>query len=67
MKHPTCNFTLKSVQEISTAVSRRLNKGGPFNLIRLGDDEGLVSSISDQSTGAGFNYLAGHLGLQGLT
>lgn len=66
MKYPTCNFALRSVQEVSNKISDRLTSGNPFSLIRLGDGEGLLLSVSDQSTEADFKYLARHLGTKGV-
>ena len=62
MKHPTCDFSLKGAHDVSDLISERLNTNDPFSLIRLGDGEGLLLSMSDQSPEADFNYLARHLG-----
>jgi len=66
MKYPACNFTFKSVREVSNVISRRQQSGDPFSLIRLGDGEGLLLSISDQSTEADFKYLTKHFGAKGV-
>lgn len=66
MKHPTCDFSLKGEQEVSGLISERLNAADPFSLIRLGDGEGLLLSISDQSPEADFNYLVKHFGPYGV-
>ena len=66
MKHPSCDFPLKSVHEVSNLISCKINKGSPFSLIRLGDGEGVLMSISSQSPESDFKYLAGHLGPQGV-
>lgn len=66
MKHPFCDITLKNEQEISKVISCKLDMGEPLSLIRLGDGEGLLLSISDQSTETDFRYLAGHLGAKGM-
>jgi len=65
MKHPTCDFTLKQPQEVSSIISAKLQQREPFSLIRLGDGEGLLLSISDQSTEADFKYIEKHLGAEG--
>lgn len=66
MMYPTCNFTLKSVQETSHMISCRQRSGESLSLIRLGDGEGLLLSLSDQSTEADFKYLTRHLGAKGV-
>ena len=66
MKYPACNFTLKSVHEVARLISAKQKDGDPFSLIRLGDGEGLLLSISGQSTEADFKYLTGHLGKKGV-
>ena len=66
MKYPACNFTLKSVQETSHVISCRQRSGESLSLIRLGDGEGLLLSISDQSTEADFKDLTKHLGTKGV-
>lgn len=62
MKNPNCDFSLKSVYEISVLISKTLNATSPFSLIRLGDGEGLLLSISEQSPEVDFKYLCKHLG-----
>ena len=66
MKYPACNFSLKNVHKISSLISRRQRDGDPFSLTRLGDGEGLLLSISDQSTEADFKYLTKHFGANGV-
>lgn len=66
MRYLTCNFPLKSVREVANLISCKLQNGEPCSLIRLGDGEGLLLSISGQSTVADFKYLEGHLGSKGV-
>ena len=66
MKYPACNFTFESLQKISHVISCRQKTGDPFSLIRLGDGEGLLLSISDRSTEADFKDLTKHLGANGV-
>lgn len=66
MKYPTCNFTLKNVQSVSDLISRKLRKRGSLSLIRLGDGEGLLLSISGQSPELDRKYLEKHLGPRGI-
>jgi hypothetical protein len=53
------------VEEISGSVSDALELDLPYSLIRLGDGEGLLLSISDDSPEADLEYLVGHLGGKG--
>jgi len=66
MKYPACNFAFSSAQKISNVISCRQKNGDPFSLIRLGDGEGLLLSISDQSNEADFKYLTKHFGAMGV-
>jgi hypothetical protein len=66
MKHHNCDFTLKGEQEVSSVISDKLQQHNPFSLIRLGDGEGLLLSISDQSTETDLNYMERHLGTAGV-
>lgn len=66
MKNPECDFTLSSEQEVSSVISDKLQQHSPFSLIRLGDGEGLLLSISDQSTETDLIYIEEHLGTGGL-
>ena len=67
MKNPVCGFKLQSVREISRAISGKVERHEPFSLVRLGDGEGLLLSISDQSTLADLKYLEAHLGNKGVS
>lgn len=66
MKHPSCNFVLNGTNEVSSLISESLNTANPLSLIRLGDGEGLLLSISDKSPEIDINYLATHLGSNGV-
>jgi len=66
MKHPACDFTLQDVHEVSDWISDSLESARPFSLIRVGDGEGLLLSMSHRSPGMDFEYLARHLGPNGL-
>ena len=67
MKHPSCNFVVIGTNEVSCLVSERLSTTNPFSLIRLGDGEGLLLSVSDKSPQMDIDYLATHLGSNGVT
>jgi hypothetical protein len=67
MKNPSCKFDLKSVPEVSSVISGKLDSHEPFSLVRLGDGEGLLLSVSDQSTLADIKYLESHLGKEGVS
>lgn len=66
MKNLVCGFELQSVQDISSVIDSKIDKHEPFSLVRLGDGEGLLLSISDQSTLADLKYLEAHLGKEGV-
>jgi hypothetical protein len=66
MNYSSCDFPLKNVQEVSNLVACKIKKRKPFSLIRLGDGEGLLLSISSQSTESDLKYLAQHLGPQSI-
>ena len=65
MKHPTCDFTLKNVHEVSNEISCELTKGNAFSLIRLGDAEGLLMSVSNNSADIDIKYFERHFGDHG--
>lgn len=65
MRHPACDFPLQDVHEVSRLIDARLENAKPFSLVRVGDGEGLLLSISDQSPRMDFEYLARHLGPSG--
>lgn len=65
MKHPTCDFKLESVHQVSNEIFSKFDKGDAFSLIRLGDAEGLLLSLSDQSTEADIRYFERHFGADG--
>jgi hypothetical protein len=66
MKYPTCNFSLLNVNDVSNYVFHKAKQNEPFSLIRLGDGEGLLLSITSESPESDFRYLAGHIGLLGM-
>jgi hypothetical protein len=66
MKYPTCNFSLMAVNDVSKSISRKAKQGKPFSLIRLGDGEGLLLSMTSESPESDFKYLTGHIGPLGM-
>jgi len=66
MKYPTCNFPLLNAQSVSNLISDKIAKRKPFSMIRLGDGEGLMLSVSNQSPKADLKYLETHFGPRGM-
>ena len=66
MKYSTCNFSLMSVNDVSESISRKAKQGEPLSLIRLGDGEGLLLSITSDSPESDFRYLTEHIGPLGM-
>ena len=62
MKHPACDFPVETEFEVSGLIAKKLRNAEPFSLVRIGDSEGLVLSMSDQSPQMDFEYLAWHAG-----
>ena len=55
-----------AVKDVSTSISHKAKQGEPFSLIRLGDGEGLLLSITAESPESDFKYLTTHLGPLGM-
>jgi hypothetical protein len=66
MKHPKCDFALCDSPAVSNIISSKIIDRDAFSLVRLGDGEGLLLSISAQSSDTDFGYLKGHLSPQGV-
>ena len=66
VKHTDCSFTLDEEVEICRIISHKLTERAPFSLIRLGDGEGVLMSIAHDSPRSDFQYLAKHLGPDGI-
>jgi hypothetical protein len=64
--YPTCNFLLKAVDDVSKTILQKTASGDPLSLIRLGDGEGLLLSVSPESPESDFSYLTKHLGSAGM-
>jgi len=62
MIYPTCNFPMISVVELYDLIIHKIENTKPFSFIRLGDGEGVLLSIDQQSHDIDFSYLSGHLG-----
>ena len=55
-----------TVNDVSESISRKAKQGEPLSLIRLGDGEGLLLSMSSESPESDFRYLTGHIGPLGM-
>ena len=62
MKSPTCNFELSDVIDVASLIRRKIDAGLPFSLVRLGDGEGALLALSDNSTEQDRYYFYRHLG-----
>jgi len=62
MKHSVCDFPMMSAEECSGLIANKLESRVPFSLIRLGDGEGVLLSISKNIPDIDLEYLAMHLG-----
>lgn len=65
MIYPDCSFPLTAPAEIYREVEKKLAAQLPFSLVRLGDGEGVLLSVSDRSPAADIRYLEAHLGPEG--
>ena len=66
MRYPNCNFPLTDLSNISSSISLKTQNNEPLSLIRLGDGEGLLLSMSPESPETDFRYLTRHLGRAGM-
>jgi len=66
VRHPACDFHLQGVHAVSALIDERLEEASPFSLVRIGDGEGLLLSMSDRSPRMDLEYLTVHLGPKGL-
>lgn len=54
------------VNDVSKSISHQVKQGEPLSLIRLGDGEGLLLSMTAESPESDFKYMASHLGPLGM-
>ena len=64
--YPVCNFPVQPVDKINDFIIEHLSDRKPFSLVRLGDGEGVLLSLSENSQIGDFQYLAQHFGGYGI-
>jgi len=62
MLHPSCQFDLLRAARVLELLVTELVNARPFSLVRLGDGEGLLLSITEDSPTQDIQYLQQHLG-----
>jgi hypothetical protein len=66
-RYPACEFSLEDDREIIESIRRSATEGKPLSLIRLGDGEGIVLSLDDDTWLQDLAYLHGHWGAERVT
>lgn len=62
MPHASCQFDLASTTQVLNLLLDELGNARPFSMVRLGDGEGLLLSITEHSPERDLHYLQQHLG-----
>lgn len=65
--YPNCAFPLLDIASFAHLVTDALSSRSPLSLIRLGDGEAVVLTLSEQSHLEDFKYLISHFGEIGAT
>jgi len=61
------DFTILAPRAAAAEITRHLQEGGPMSFIRLGDGEGLVLSLCEESSFDDLHHLSTHFGGPGVS
>lgn len=67
MRFPQCEFPLLADAEAIRTVRAAVEAGGAFSMVRIGDGEGVLLSVGDDTWLRDLNYITSHWGADNVT